>query len=52
MGSDGDLGSPVDTDYSGHPMTFLPHRPVLTGVPWMYIADLSRMSKINADEVV
>jgi len=41
--------SAVDTGYSGDPLTFVPHRPALSGHPWMYVADRNRMRKIRDD---
>jgi len=41
--------SSVDSGYSGHPLTLLPHRPPLSGEPWMFVADTARMRKIRAD---
>jgi hypothetical protein len=39
----------VDTGYSGDPLTLLPHRPPLSGDPWLFIADRSRMRKVRSD---
>jgi hypothetical protein len=39
----------VDSGYSGDPLTFCPHRPPLSGEPWMFVADRNRMRKIRAD---
>lgn len=41
-----------DTSYSGDPLTLLPHRPTLSGQPWMFVADRSRMRKISTAGVV
>jgi hypothetical protein len=40
------------TGFSGHPLTLLPHRPPLSGVPWMFIADDNKMVKVRADGLV
>jgi hypothetical protein len=44
-------GAPVlaDSGYSGHPLTLVPHRPPLSGQPWMFVADSARMRKIRDD---
>jgi hypothetical protein len=39
----------VDGGYSGDPLTLLPHRPTLSGDPWMFVADSDRMRKVRAD---
>lgn len=39
----------VDAGYSGDPLTLLPHRPPLSGDPWMFVGDRSRMRKVRAD---
>ena len=39
----------IDTGYSGDPLYLLPHRPPLSGDPWMFVADRSRMRKVRAD---
>jgi hypothetical protein len=39
----------IDSGYSGDPLTLLPHRPPLSGAPWMFVADRSRMRKVRAD---
>lgn len=40
---------PIDAGYSGDPLTLVPHRPQLSGAPWMFVADRSRMRKVRAD---
>lgn len=35
--------------FSGDPLTFLPHRPTLSGAAWMFIADRANMLKVRAD---
>lgn len=49
IGASGALGAAIDTGYSGDPLTLLPHRPTLSGDPWMFVADRSRMRKVRAD---
>lgn len=44
--------SQIDTGYSGDPLTLVPHRPPLSGDPWMFIADRNRMRKVRADGLV
>jgi hypothetical protein len=39
----------ADSGYSGHPLALVPHRPPLSGEPWMYVGDSSRMRKIKGD---
>ena len=39
----------IDSGYSGDPLYLLPHRPPLSGDPWMFVADRSRMRKVRAD---
>lgn len=39
----------IDSGYSGDPLCLLPHRPPLSGDPWMFVADRSRMRKVRAD---
>jgi hypothetical protein len=58
-GADADLalgasGAPavIDTGYSGDPLTLLPHRPPLSGDPWMFVADRLRLRKVRADGLV
>jgi hypothetical protein len=47
-GTSGSL-STIDSGYSGDPLTLVPHRPPLSGDPWMFVADRSRMRKVRAD---
>lgn len=49
LGKSGALGAAIDTGYSGDPLTFLPYHPPLSGDPWMFIADRSRMRKVRFD---
>lgn len=51
MGASGALSS-IDTGYSGDFLTMTPHRPPLSGDPWMFVADRNRMRKIRADGLV
>ncbi len=39
----------IDSGYSGDPLYLVPHRPPLSGDPWMFVADRSRMRKVRAD---
>ena len=48
LGASGAL-SQIDTGYSGDPLTLLPHRPPLSGDPWMFVADRTKMRKVRAD---
>src|SRR5712691_4581951 len=41
----------IDAGYSGDPITLVPHRPPLSGDPWMFVADRNRMRKVRADGV-
>jgi hypothetical protein len=41
----------IDAGYSGDPLCLIPHRPPLSGDPWMFVADRSRMRKVRADGV-
>ena len=45
----GAIGAAVSSGYSGDPLTLVPHRPPLSGDPWMFVADRSKMAKIRAD---
>jgi len=42
----------IDTGYSGDPLTLTPHRPPLSGDPWLFVADRSRMRKVRFDGLV
>lgn len=48
IGQSGAL-SLIDTGYSGDPIYLLPHRPPLSGAPWMFVADRLRMRKVRSD---
>ncbi len=39
----------IDAGYSGDPLYLLPHRPPLSGDPWMFVADRLRMRKVRVD---
>jgi len=39
----------IDSGYSGDFLTLVPHRPPLSGDPWMFVADRTKMSKVRAD---
>lgn len=51
MGVNGAVSS-IDTGYSGDPLALVPHRPPLSGQPWMFVGDRSRMMKAVAPGVV
>jgi len=42
----------IDSGYSGDPLTLAPHRPPLSGDPWMFVGDRTKMSKVRADGLV
>jgi hypothetical protein len=48
IGASGVL-SLIDSGYSGDPLTLVPHRPPLSGDPWMFVADRTRLRKVRAD---
>jgi hypothetical protein len=48
-GASGALAS-IDTGYSGDPLALVPHHPPLSGEPWMFVADRSRMRKARASD--
>jgi hypothetical protein len=39
----------VASGFSGDPLAFLPHRPPLSGEPWLFVGDRLKMAKIRAD---
>src|SRR5262245_21437802 len=39
----------VGPGYSGDPVSLVPHRPTLSGDPWMYVGDRSKMVKVRND---
>lgn len=39
----------VDSGYSGDPLTLVPYRPPMSGEPWLFVADRSRMRKVRMD---
>lgn len=49
IGASGGLANIDAAGYSGDPITLVPHRPPLSGDPWMFVADRSRMRKVRAD---
>lgn len=51
VGGEGALTN-IDSGYSGDPISLVPFRPPLSGVPWMYIADSNKMSKVRGDGTV
>ncbi len=51
LGASGAL-TQIDTGYSGDPLALTPHRPPLSGDPWMFVGDRNRMRKVRADGLV
>lgn len=51
VATSGALGAAVDTGYSGQPLALVPHRPTLSGDPWMFVGDRNRMRKVRFDGV-
>ena len=49
LAASGALGAAIDAGYSGDPLALVPHRPPLSGEPWMFVADRSRMRKVRGD---
>lgn len=49
LGASGALAS-VDGGYSGDALCLVPHRPTLSGDPWMFVADRNRMRKIRGSD--
>jgi len=47
-GQSGALGL-IDGGYSGNPLALLPHRPPLSGEPWLFVGDSNRMRKVRSD---
>jgi len=47
-GRDGATTS-IATGFSGDPLALLPHRPPLSGEPWMFVGDRLKMVKVRAD---
>jgi hypothetical protein len=39
----------VASGLSGQPLALVPHRPTLSGEPWMFVGDKSKMLKVRAD---
>ena len=48
LGASGAL-TQIDTGYSGDPLTFVQYHPPLSGDPWVFVADRSRMRKVRFD---
>lgn len=44
--------SQIDSGYSGDPLALLPHRPTLSGDPWMWVGDRNKMRKVRSDGLV
>jgi hypothetical protein len=44
--------TPIDSGYSGHPLTLCPHRAQLSEDAWMFVADSNKMRKVRADGLV
>ncbi|HXJ65004.1 MAG TPA: hypothetical protein VNN79_14710, partial [Actinomycetota bacterium] len=51
LGKTGALAS-IDAGYSGNPLTLLPHRPPLSGEPWVFVGDSARIRKVRSDGLV
>lgn len=51
LGSDGAL-TQIDAGYSGDPLTLLPFRPPISGQPWVFIGDGTKMAKVRFDGLV
>lgn len=49
--SGGIVATKRDTGYSGNPLTLIPHQPAQSPEPWVYVADSTRMRKINSKGV-
>jgi len=43
------LATPLDTGYSGNPLSMAPIQPSQSPTAWMYVADSKRLSKVSAD---
>lgn len=39
----------VASGFSGDPLALLPHRPPLSGEPWLFVGDRTKMAKVRAD---
>jgi hypothetical protein len=39
----------VEANFSGNPLALLPHRPPLSGDPWMFVGDTAKMRKVRVD---
>jgi hypothetical protein len=42
----------IDGGYSGNPLALLPHRPTLSGDPWLFVGDSAKMAKARGDGLV
>lgn len=41
--------TPIDTGYSGNPLSFVPFRPTQSPEPWLYIGDSNKLRKASMD---
>jgi hypothetical protein len=48
-----EVGTPAEvaTGFSGDPLALLPHRPTLSGEPWMFVGDRTQMLKVRHDSL-
>lgn len=51
LGQSGALSS-IDSGYSGDPLYLVPHRPPLSGQPWLFVGDRLKNRKVRSDGLV